>query len=235
MGLKESGLRGSLRNVSVGIRAIPDSDADHQYYLSAESGLSGSESITSITDQQGDNDLSGQGTFRESGQGQEDYVELDGTDDDFTGNRTHTGSTYTVALVIEMRDFSDRHNVIEDGGSGGGRGFRIYSNSSQEWEVIHDAQTVIGSASATADTVILVSRYDGSNYSLRENGNEILSGTPGYTSPEDSDDATIGAENDGTRNSPLDYYYSEHFSEHLSDSQTDDLESKLADVFDIAI
>ena len=67
MGLKESGLRGSLRNVSVGIDAIPDSGGDHEYHFADDAS-------TTIVDQVGDEDLAWSDLDFISGVGVGDFI-----------------------------------------------------------------------------------------------------------------------------------------------------------------
>ena len=75
MGLKESGLRGSLRNVSVGIDAIPDSGGSHQWNHDEGEG-------TTLSDAIGGLDGAINGATWTSGAGTEDvYLDYDGTDD----------------------------------------------------------------------------------------------------------------------------------------------------------
>ena len=75
MGLKESGLRGSLRNVSVRIDAIPDSQGNNQWNFAEGSG-------TTVADEIGDVTLEFNSLSWGSGEGVDDnYAILDGSND----------------------------------------------------------------------------------------------------------------------------------------------------------
>ena len=75
MGLKESGLRGSLRNVSVGIDAIPDSQGTHQWNHDEGSGTTLGDAIGSL-----DGSISGATWLTDAGAG-DAYLDYDGSDD----------------------------------------------------------------------------------------------------------------------------------------------------------
>ena len=112
MGLKESGLRGSLRNVSVGIGAIPDSEVS-RWNMVVQDGGTGDDFVE---DEVGDNDLiveeSGFSTVTGS-----EYV--DGEAIDFSGggrlvaerpvgvlDPTIDGPPLTIAATIEITSLS---------------------------------------------------------------------------------------------------------------------------------
>ena len=80
MGLKESGLRGSLRNVSVGIDAIPDSGDLHIRYSAKEIDASEDDTITTFDELVADENMDGEGTFRETGINGHPAVEVDNAD-----------------------------------------------------------------------------------------------------------------------------------------------------------
>ena len=111
MGLKESGLRGSLRNVSVGIDAIPDSE--HKYLFE-----NFSESIWE--DSRGDNDITVNGLSEDSdafnGVG---GVTGDGSDDFGESNAPNINPTepWAVAFSLNTTDFGDM-GVLEQTADG---------------------------------------------------------------------------------------------------------------------
>ena len=107
MGLKEPGLRGSLRNVSVGIDAIPDS-AIHQWAFDEGSG-------STATDSAGDNDLSISGASWVSNGFEGGFaLDFDGTDDNATGS--------FISQLTGDNEFSFAFTVDLDNSSKGSEG-----------------------------------------------------------------------------------------------------------------
>ena len=115
MGLKESGLRGSLRNVSVGIDAIPDSVVNQ--YL----GNSFSQGDSGWTDEASSADISLTGDLQEGTIGSGDAIVSDGVDDHGQAPDLfdiETNETKGIAFTIETT-VSDRTYLIsrEDSGT----------------------------------------------------------------------------------------------------------------------
>ena len=103
MGLKESGLRGSLRNVSVGIDAIPDTKNLHAEYAAFDLGLNDGEAVETWRDSFADNDLTGSGdvpTFNANEINGEPAVEFS-TDDLLTVSFDPLPQPNTIYLVIK--------------------------------------------------------------------------------------------------------------------------------------
>ena len=128
MGLKESGLRGSLRNVSVGIDAIPDRGLIRDYDARSLTGFSNDDSVSTFADNQGNEDLSGTGTFKSEGINGLPAVESAG-DEEYTGDSHNFGENleYTLAGVAQIQTVADgaiqtngpdervRLRVVDDG------------------------------------------------------------------------------------------------------------------------
>ena len=93
MGLKESGLRGSLRSVSTGV-GIPDSEDLHAHYDAASFDLNDGETITAWPDETGQQgDVTGQATYvSDSAEYNGPAVSFDGTDDGLTTLDNEVGS-----------------------------------------------------------------------------------------------------------------------------------------------
>ena len=110
MGLKESGLRGSLRNVSVGIDAIPDQEnLQTQYDLVEETGFDDDDPINTLTDFVSDLDADGGtgGTYKSDAFNGNPVARLDDDDDRFevsgstdSFNYLHDGSGGTIYFVF---------------------------------------------------------------------------------------------------------------------------------------
>ena len=115
MGLKESGLRGSLRNVSVGIDAIPDSVVAQ--FDATEEPSTGS--ITSITDLVGDFDLSGDANVISSGIDGKQTFRFDGTVNMSQSTNVSSNEPFGFVGVVQFQgdtSTSDFPSLI-DGGS----------------------------------------------------------------------------------------------------------------------
>ena len=124
MGLKESGLRGSLRNVSVGIDAIPDSVTDHW-----TSSGSGDYMINGVGDV--DIDITHQGNASwDSDDDFDSYVQFDGDSDLALGDGelTNVNSNHISAGVwAKTDDASDQQGIM---------GVRTTSGSTNEgWDI----------------------------------------------------------------------------------------------------
>ena len=136
MGLKESGLRGSLRNVSVGIGAIPDSVTD-QWPMDEGSGSTAANDVGLI-----DLDLFGAGWTSDSKYFGGEATTYDGTDHWF---RTESeidinGTELTVMAWVENLDPGDATPRILHSGDGDSRpddGWEITLNDQNEWGVNH--------------------------------------------------------------------------------------------------
>ena len=113
MGLKESGLRGSLRNVSVGIDAIPDSEDLHAHYDFSEYSSSQTSNFE---------DLSGNGHDLVNGSITDVTASINGVqagnfdgDDDgvFSNSFSAVPTPYTTIVVCEMDASSGINTAIQ--------------------------------------------------------------------------------------------------------------------------
>ena len=102
MGLKESGLRGSLRNVSVGIGAIPDAEGLHEWLMDEGEG-------TTAADRVGAGDLSLSDVEWGTGTGVGDtYLDFDGSGDNMAkaeqSDLSDWGDGGTMIVQFEAND-----------------------------------------------------------------------------------------------------------------------------------
>ena len=109
MGLKEPGLRGSLRNVSVGIAAIPDSVLKQPW----DEGEG-----TTVSDSSGNNDgtIDGANWVEDSefeGGWKLNFDDEDKVDADNILSELQDDEEYLIAITIEADEDSGRHTFIE--------------------------------------------------------------------------------------------------------------------------
>ena len=110
MGLKESGLRGSLRNVSVGIDAIPDSVVSR--YNADEESLG---SQTTITDLIGDRHLQGSVEVADDGIGNQQVFEFRGNDFvENTDTYATEGDDIAVIFAYEIQESVNSNDYLFD-------------------------------------------------------------------------------------------------------------------------
>ena len=187
MGLKEPGLRGSLRNVSVGIRAIPDS-AISQY--DAQSAFASGDDGTTISawpDELGLADATGGSpTVRENGINNNRSLEFDAVDDILQTGAYSSAKNQPITIASVFQAFNTDERIrIHDGDS------NIFQTEIEppEYSFSADASTVNGGSPDT-NPHIAVAIFDGANSSFRLDGAELFTGDVGSNS---LDGFTIGA------------------------------------------
>ena len=170
MGLKESGLRGSLRNVSVGIAAIPDAqDLSEHYQFYLEDGTL---PVSDQTDNNRDLDSGGFVGVSEDINGVQ-AGEFDGSE--FLSGPTMTDERPSTihAAIKYTGDLSSRSTVCNIGDSNDP--VQLFWDSGN-WRFF-DGEGVNGS---TDDTVKIITVIIGeSEMKIRENGVETGSATSG--------------------------------------------------------
>ena len=105
MGLKESGLRASLRNVSTGVIAIPDSENLQSHYVASEIDASDGDPISTWPDSSGSFDATGgDPIYREDEIGGEPALEFNsGNQDVFdTGHQQNTNDPRTMYFAVRV-------------------------------------------------------------------------------------------------------------------------------------
>ena len=197
MGLKESGLRGSLRNVSVGINAIPDSGLLHRHVASA--GVTEDTTVTGWDDQESDLNLTGEATqTRDDGPNSKTVVEFDGdgsSPDKLDGSRdTSFAEPYEFYLVARLRTANDGVFKMLNNSSTSGRNGGLIQHSDGDWAVIGD-DGAASQSGVTADTdyhIFNIEIQSGQAIlRLDTEGNEIVNDSD-YTSAA-LDGITLGA------------------------------------------
>ena len=181
MGLKEAGLRGSLRSLSTDVTIIPDSGLLHSWTVSDTTGP--------IIDQEGTKDLSVVGgSFDETTAAWKDGVafEADGTDDRAEADSTIVQDSFTVCQWVYPRTLEPTVQNILTNGTGPNHFPRLRIADSDEFEVSlngsFDFERSTGGP-VDIDTLQLVSgRYDGSTLELVKNTTQVASTSVSETS-----------------------------------------------------
>ena len=170
MGLKESGLRGSLRSVSTSVIAIPDSAILH---IDATQDGRTSGSITSIPDQDGSLDLSGSAELVDNGPNGERSYRFDGVDDAMDVAFSSVSQPFTLITVV---DPATTDTQVHTSGRDGDIAHLSFNNPEHG---VHFGDFTNTGINADAEPQIVIGVIDGSNSRLRVNGEQIWSGNPG--------------------------------------------------------
>ena len=194
MGLKESGLRGSLRNVSVGIDAIPDSVVEHAVawfdatqhdtLLSSGSIVGDGGTIDEWQDARDESDnhvTGGAPTRQDDVQNGNTVVRGDGTDDFLSrgsGDFPTMSQPWTViAVVTSVNNLSEEPRPISRADDGDANvQLRINQGDDEGWGVF--AGDALDSNDDTVPAIVTIIG-DGSSSSVRVNGSEVASGNAG--------------------------------------------------------
>lgn len=153
---------------------VPDK-ALHQYDISKLSGFTDGDAVNTIPDQIGNADLTGQGTYRESGINGNPAIELDGVDDNFDASSTTISTPNTIYAVFEYRSTGDQVIVSFENanGSTSTHNSTIISGNNE----IFAGSALVGSSDLTIQQQTAV--FDGSNSVLREEGTQTATGDTG--------------------------------------------------------
>jgi len=158
--------------------AIPDSVVA-LYDARELSGFSGGDSVSTWTAVEGP-DITGQGTYRNSGIESQPSVEHDGVDDGFTASGSTISQPYTIYAVINP-DFGDSESdyraVVAEPSSTSSN--LAWNGNNKYWEYFAGSGLA---GSSTAGRQILSVRVDGTNSVIREDGTQTGSGDAGTNS-----------------------------------------------------
>ena len=216
--------------------AIPDSGITRDYETDSLTGFDDGDLVEAIADQQNNDDLTGSGTYRDGGINNNVSVELNGTDDKFSASATHTTDVYTIGIVFQLSDLNDRYQIWQDGEQGSSGHRFEYFDSDNNYRLIHDDDgDLLTAGTGTTDPVVIVGRYDGDRALYRLNGSVLIDESASYTAPSGSESVLIGERSDGSLNAPMDYGRSIHYANDLSNDDFDNLESTLAEQYDIEL
>ena len=168
MGLKESGLRASLRSVSTGVSAIPDSGLLHEWDARQLS------SASTFDDQVGTNDLTAAGSpsLVSDGINGRQSVLTDGSEDgyDGIGHGYGSGGEYTIAVVVEPQGTVNCVFDNQDGSFNNGHAIR------NGYQITHYNETSTDDPVLPNGAVIVVASYDGSDVFIDVNGTTEIDG-----------------------------------------------------------
>jgi len=206
MPVKEGGLRGSLRNVSTDV-GIPDS-AIIQFDATQEAFADG-DSVSTLTDQLGNNDITGNATYVTNVQNGNAVYRFDGTDDGFEGAvSTLTQPLTIIAVVVNAAQIDGNNNtdremiVTNDVGGGNSDEAALYweGNDNHNWRLASNRPSQFSNLDGTDEPapIVLSGVYDSTNSLLRENGSTVATGDTGEFDWGGS--LTVGLRNDGISN-----------------------------------
>ena len=152
---------------------IPDAGLLHDYHA-AELNLSEGETVSTFTDQSGDDDLSAQDspTFRESGINGEPAVEYDGIDDGHESNSAGTTPPWVVFLVVDPTNTGSFTVPWADARTSEVDAMFRFDQSGDEYRLeLADAGDIEGGTVTTEPIITTWIADDSDNYqAVRENG-----------------------------------------------------------------
>lgn len=205
--------------IEIEVTDIPDSGLLHEYDARELS------SAGTFTDQQGNKDLSSNGSpsLLSSGIGGNQTVRYDGVDDEHVdGNSVTVGSgdEYTSVFVYQFQSLPGTTGALNNGTSGSnGYLFREESGSSQfNWTHTGVANNTGGTPDTSAH--IIVASYDGSTLFVDVDNSEIINTTSGINTP--SGGYSLGSEN-GERYAEIDIGHHLHYDEYYDSSGRTDI------------
>ena len=161
------------------ITGIPDSVADQTVHLydARELSLSNNDTVSSLPDLEGSNDLSADGdpTFDTSGINENPAVFYDGDDAHESSSISVSSYPITVIAVVSLDTINDRHTVIqmEEGGSN----YIQYRDDNSEWFIFGGSDGISGSSDTTVQLVTAI--FDDDDSEFREDGSQTATGNVG--------------------------------------------------------
>ena len=195
MGLKESGLRGSLRNVSVGIDAIPDSDMLHAHYDATELNFSDGDTVSTFEDQT-DNDheltASGGPTYISDGINGNPSVFYDGVDDKHIIDSWENQPTPNHVFVVFNHQGGESERVFGNGSGDNAFGHQYRNDNGDGGQQLFNGESLNGGDSTLGGTHITTCYFDdgGESY-IRTDGSLEVSGDAGTR---DSEGFSLGVD-----------------------------------------
>ena len=224
MGLKEPGLRGSLRSVSTGVSAIPDSVVA-QYDAQQFEGQD-SQTIQTWPAEIGNDATGGDPTVVDDGINGNTALDFDGVDDEFTAALSTITQPNTIITVAELSDpnESDRMWIVD----GDSNQHAVYWSNSNN--AIFAGNTLSGSTEQGVQ--LRTGVFDGADSILREDGGQTATGDAGSNSLDGvriGDSAAVDENWDGLIGEIIIY------DAALSQSEIDSEEQRLASKWGITI
>lgn len=221
MGAARAAMLGSVTD------AIPDSGVlRNNYDLRTLSGSDG-DPISTVADQEGSDDLTGDATLRTSGINGQNTAEHDGSNDILDVSfGSGVSQPYEYFVVGRLRDNSNNYAITD--GDSRPEGYLVTQNGS--WQIYAGGTAPTGGSEDTNIHIFNV-RFDDSN---SDNALIIDGGTPtigpqGGAGTASRGGHTIAALGDGARTAPLDWGHMLFFSDKLSTSKRNEFGNYLAD------
>ena len=218
------------------IIAIPDSEVnpDHRY-VAANEDLTQGESMSTLTDMVGDDNLSASGdpTYGESEIGDQPGAVLDPNGPDFfTGSFSSAISQpYTIFAVFQTDNGSNRRAIFENDSSSDEHGVQFFFDD--DTVLVRDEnQFDTDAGTPTTDDCILTVQYDASDTFVRVNGTQVSADV----GDGDMTGLTLGYDISADRR-PMDGPFSEWLIDPsaVSSSDIDAEEQRLSDFYDISL
>ena len=234
MGLKESGLRGSLRSVSTGVRAIPDSvvsDADGTYWASDLDANDG-DSITDWPDySDAGNDISGGGpVYKSDVVNGEPVVRFDGTDDVLSESSVSNSFPFTQIAIFQTDNPNSGQTAI--GQSDSDNIAKIGTGDSDVGYSTRNGNDFAASNELTTDWKVLIGVHESSETTIRVNGNEFA----GTSDSETGSGISVGASRAGDFGFiDGDIAFASKIPRLLDSSEVDEIEQWASDTYGITL
>ena len=179
MGLKEAGLRGSLRSVSTAVSAIPESVVA---LFDARDAFDAEDDGTSVTEWPdevgGFTATGGDATVVDDGINGQRALDFDGSDSyDVSSSDWQFDQPNTTIVVVESNFGSSPSDnaAIHDSLDSSNRQLLLYNND-DEWDAFA-GESIRGSSDETQQ--LIAARFDGANGLLREGGSTTQTGDVG--------------------------------------------------------
>jgi len=208
--------------------AIPDSGLAHQYDAT-EITANDSDAVTAWANQEGGDDLTAgtAPTYKTSIIGGNAVVRHDGTNEYLTASFSSTVTApYHIFMVAQLTATnSGSFNYALDGGSSNDLAYREDDGPNFDWGGLN-----VTSSDTTAHIHTLLA--DGANSTVRIDGTQEATGDSGVS---DLTGLSTGARPDGVLHGPWDIGEILIYSQQLSDSDRDSVESYLADKWEIIL
>ena len=203
MGLKEGGLRGSLRNVSVEIEAaIPDSEDLHARWSAKGLELSDQDSVNSWEDETGNgHDLTAGSapTFITDGINGNPAVRFDGTNNYLDVAFSALSQPNNIYAVFRYRSINNDNDTLYDAEADPSDRNLFNQPSNDDFRIF--AGEALDGGNADTNPHISSALFNGSSSTHRIDGAEVASGDAGT---ESLDGFTVGANRGDANNAPID-------------------------------
>ncbi|MFP4218809.1 MAG: LamG-like jellyroll fold domain-containing protein [Salinarchaeum sp.] len=211
--------------------AIPDSGDLHAHWDATQLSLDDGDAVTTWDDPVGDNDATGNATYRTGQISGNAVVRFDGTDDylDVVGDTL--SQPYHVFVVAEHAGLGTSNQELIDGGDDSDRAILQFDGGDDRWYAGTPDGNLMGGGNPDTDSHLFTFLIDGSNSYFRIDGAQVnTKDVPGKFNL-----ISIGARSDNTQNFDGDIGEISIHDTALSNSDESEWESYLADKWGITL